>query len=100
QTHCCYQSDAVDEGVAAREYIHRHLYDDLVTDLVLPVLDGLGLVEWLRRAGDTGLPVLIITSRASVEDRARARDLDVRHILDKPISAEVLLAALAFAPPA
>jgi tape measure domain-containing protein len=87
--------DAVENGRAAWEQLGRQSYDALVTDLDMPELDGFGLIEKVRGGGATAeLPVIIITSQASSQATARAEALAVRHVLEKPISADRLLAAL------
>ncbi len=46
-------------------------YDAAVVDIMLPKLDGLSLVQELRREG-SALPVIILSAKATVDDRVRA----------------------------
>ena len=45
-------------------------YDAAVVDLMLPKLDGLSLIRQLRANG-VRVPVLILSARASVDDRVK-----------------------------
>ena len=45
-------------------------YDVVVVDLMLPKRDGLSLIQELRSAGRR-VPVLILSAKASVDDRVR-----------------------------
>lgn len=56
----------------------------IVTDFRLPGLDGIDLVETIRRSG-CGIPVAILTAYASESVIERARRLGIDHVLSKPI---------------
>ena len=45
-------------------------YDAIVVDVMLPKLDGLSLIQQLR-AKASHIPVLILSAKASVDDRVR-----------------------------
>jgi len=90
-----YQVDLADSGLAAWRMLGRAHYDGLVTDLEMPEMGGLELIERVR--GDallSGLPVVIISSRAGDAARARAAQLGVIAVLAKPVEADRLLDAL------
>ena len=56
----------------------------MVTDFRLPGLDGIDLVEAIRRSG-CGIPVAILTAYASDAVIERAKRLGIDHVLSKPI---------------
>jgi len=64
-----------------------HLPDGgcLVIDYRMPEIDGLELVERLRKRGVT-LPVFIISGRVTRSLRSRASGLGVSDVLEKPLS--------------
>src|SRR5689334_4750512 len=66
-------------------------YDALVVDLMLPKLDGLNLIQQLR-AGGARLPVLILSAKASVDDRVRGLQAGGDDYLTKPFAFSELLA--------
>lgn len=66
-------------------------YDVLVLDLMLPGLDGLQLLDRLRRDGKT-CQVLVMTAKDRVADRVHGLDLGADDYLIKPFAMEELLA--------
>ncbi|HEX4454067.1 MAG TPA: response regulator [Kofleriaceae bacterium] len=87
--------DVAEDGARALAMTRQLRYDLVVTDLEMPELDGFALIERLR-ADDRfkATPIVIITSRANPEHRKRARDLNVRALVAKPITRRKLLEAL------
>ena len=66
-------------------------YDVAVIDRMLPGLDGLSIVDALRRAGNQ-TPVLFLTARDSVDDRVKGLELGADDYLVKPFAFAELLA--------
>lgn len=68
-------------------------YDALVVDVMLPKLDGLSLIEQLRRSG-IHAPVLILSAKASVDDRVKGLQAGGDDYLTKPFAFSELLARI------
>lgn len=68
-----------------------HDYDALVLDLTLPDRDGLDVLTTLRKREDW-TPVLLLTGRASVDDRVTGLDAGADDYLAKPFSVAELRA--------
>lgn len=68
-------------------------YDAIVLDLLLPTIDGFGVLAGLRKAGRT-TPVLMLTALDSVGDRVRGLDAGGDDYLVKPFAMAELLARL------
>lgn len=66
-------------------------YDAIVVDLMLPKLDGLSLIQQIRGAGSR-MPVLILSAKASVDDRVRGLQAGGDDYLTKPFAFSELLA--------
>jgi two-component system OmpR family response regulator len=66
-------------------------FDVAVVDVMLPKLDGIGLIEGLRRRGRS-TPVLILSARRSVDDRVRGLQAGGDDYLIKPFAFAELLA--------
>ena len=66
-------------------------YDLVVLDVMLPTLDGWGVLQALRRSGRE-MPVLFLTARDQVEDRVRGLELGADDYLVKPFAFSELLA--------
>ena len=65
--------------------------DLLLVDVMMPVLDGLGLCRRLRQSGDR-TPVLVLTARDAVSDRVAGLDAGADDYLPKPFALDELLA--------
>jgi two-component system OmpR family response regulator len=66
-------------------------YDAAVVDVMLPKLDGLSLVQTLRRE-NVQIPVLILSAKATVDDRVKGLQAGGDDYLVKPFAFSELLA--------
>lgn len=66
-------------------------YELIVLDVMLPSLDGWGVLQTMRRSGRE-MPVLFLTARDQVEDRVRGLELGADDYLVKPFAFSELLA--------
>jgi len=73
---------------------HRDEIAVVVTDMMMPVMDGPALVGALRRIRPE-VPVIAVSGMANRAQTGRAMELGLRHFLAKPFSAESLLRLLA-----
>jgi two-component system, OmpR family, response regulator len=85
-----YAVDASGEGADALYKAETWDYDAIVLDIMLPGLDGWGILERLRRKKKT--PVLLLTARDGFRDRVRGLDLGADDYLIKPFDLGELLA--------
>lgn len=88
-----YSVDACFDGEEALDYLRLADYDAIVLDVMMPRLDGYGLLTGLRQAGD-GTPVIFLTARDGLEDRVRGLDMGADDYLVKPFAMDELLARL------
>ncbi|WP_369601368.1 response regulator [Hahella sp. SMD15-11] len=80
------------DGQDALALIHQHPVQVVVTDLEMPVMDGLALTRQLRAGPDhAGLPVIMLTSRDQPHHRELARHAGVNAYLTKPFDENTLL---------
>jgi two-component system OmpR family response regulator len=68
-------------------------YDAAVVDIMLPKLDGLNLVQKLRKEG-VRVPVIFLSARASVDDRVKGLQAGGDDYLTKPFAFSELLARI------
>jgi two-component system copper resistance phosphate regulon response regulator CusR len=66
-------------------------YDLVILDVMLPGLDGWGVIRALRKEGRM-MPVLFLTARSQVEDRVKGLELGADDYLVKPFAFSELLA--------
>ncbi|MBS1230575.1 MAG: two component heavy metal response transcriptional regulator, winged helix family [Proteobacteria bacterium] len=84
----------VDLARDGRDGLHDALcidYDLLILDVMLPGLDGWGVLRGIRAAGKD-FPVLFLTARDEVDDRVRGLELGADDYLVKPFAFAELLA--------
>ncbi len=79
------------DGAAGLEASVRLDVDLVLLDLLLPKMDGLSVLEQLRRVRPT-LPVIVLTARGGEEDRVRGLRMGADDYVVKPFSARELLA--------
>lgn len=77
-----------DDGVDALRRIASTKFDIIITDINMPILDGLKLVKRLRAdEAYRTVPIIIITTEGAEEDRQRALALGANAYITKPIQA-------------
>ena len=62
-----YQVKSASDGAQALEVLDREYIDLIISDIMMPVMDGYELVSELRSAGYQ-IPVLMITAKSSFDD--------------------------------
>ncbi|MEU5863313.1 SpoIIE family protein phosphatase [Nonomuraea sp. NPDC047529] len=88
-----YQVTAVGDGLQALDAVHADEPDLVVSDVMMPRLDGLALVAALRADPRTaGVPVLLLSARAGQEASIEGLEAGADDYLVKPFSAAELLA--------
>jgi PAS domain S-box-containing protein len=88
-----YEVEAVADGEAALNAVRESAPDLVLTDVMMPKLDGLGLLRELR--ADERLktvPVILLSARAGEEARVEGMEAGADDYLVKPFSARELLA--------
>ena len=82
-----------DDGVDALRRIASTRFDIIITDINMPILDGLKLVKRLRAdEAYKDVPIIIITTEGAEEDRQRALALGANAYITKPIQAPQVIA--------
>jgi PAS domain S-box-containing protein len=88
-----YRIEAVPDGEAALAAARERPPDLILTDVMMPRLDGFGLLRELRADPHTsGLPVILLSARAGEESRVEGMEAGADDYLVKPFSARELLA--------
>jgi two-component system chemotaxis response regulator CheY len=80
------------DGAEALKKFQSGNFDIVLTDINMPVLDGLKLTSHIRSgAQNRNVPIVIITTEAALEDRERALRLGANAYLVKPVQAQEVL---------
>ena len=89
--HAGYEVDCCYDGAEALERLLIEQYDLIVLDLHLPGMDGMEVLERLRRT-DAETKVLILSARSQVADKVAGLDAGANDYLEKPFHLQELAA--------
>lgn len=89
-----YDVTGVDDGEAALDALDKAQYDLLITDLMMPNLDGVSLIRMLRDA-DMAIPVLVVTAKDAFEDMSRSFTGGADDYMVKPVNVNELVLRVA-----
>ena len=85
--------EAVPDGRAALLAVRRELPDLVLSDVMMPEIDGLSLLAALRADPETrGVPIILLSARAGEEARVQALEAGADDYLVKPFTARELVA--------
>jgi hypothetical protein len=90
-TEAGYAVDLATDGETAQQFLSLNSYDLVISDIMLPKIDGLTLIEEFRKR-DQKTPVLLLSAKRSVDDRVRGLQMGADDYLTKPFSLSELLA--------
>jgi two-component system, OmpR family, copper resistance phosphate regulon response regulator CusR len=85
-----YVVDVAANGIDGRHLALEGLYDLFVLDVMLPGIDGFGVLKAIRTRGNA--PVLMLTARDKIDDRVRGLQEGADDYLVKPFAFSELLA--------
>lgn len=88
-----YVLDVARDGEDGLSHAQTDAYDAIVLDLMVPKIDGLTILERIRKGGRT-TPILVLTARDQVSDRVTGLDLGADDYMVKPFAFAELLARL------
>jgi two-component system chemotaxis response regulator CheY len=82
-------------GFDALRLLPRGPYDLVITDINMPDINGLELVQFIRKSDrHRSTALIIISTQSSEKDRLRGMSLGADEYLAKPLSADTLLSAV------
>lgn len=86
---------ALENGLEARNFLENNTAPDLIiSDIMMPLMDGFQLLEWLKTGTLAHLPVIMLTARGDMGDKLKALRTGVDDYLVKPFVEEELLARI------
>ena len=88
-----YLADGAPDGEEGYDLIRSGLYDLVILDIMLPVMDGLEVLRRTRKDGNQ-VPVILLTARSAVDDKVSGIDLGADDYMTKPFAMKELLARI------
>lgn len=89
-----YRAVAVENGERAMPLVHELKPDFILLDMLMPVMDGMKFLQWLKDKARVSIPTLVLTC---LDQRGVAVDALVAgatEVMTKPFQLEILLKKL------
>ena len=87
-----YQCSVAGDGKIAADMLEANMnYDLILLDIMLPEIDGYELLEYIK---PTGIPVIFLTAKGTVNDRIRGLKLGADDYIVKPFQSGEVLARM------
>ncbi len=88
-----YMVDTVYDGGDGYDYGQSGIYDAIILDVMLPVMDGFEVAKKLRE-NKIDTPILMLTARDSIDDKISGLDIGADDYMTKPFEPKELLARI------
>ena len=88
-----YSVDSCFDGEEALDYISYGEYDLIITDIMMPKIDGYGLIKQLRN-DKSSTPVIMLTAKDGLDDKILGLDSGADDYIVKPFEFDELLARI------
>lgn len=92
-TYSNYDVDIVSNGKEALERINNTIYDLIILDIMMPVMDGIQALKEVRK-NNIKTPVILLTAKSQVDDKVEGLDSGANDYLTKPFDKKELLARI------
>lgn len=85
-----YETRVANDGKVAQDLFLEYKPDLVVLDMMLPHIDGLDVLKWIRKEGET--PVIMLTARGETFDKVLALEIGADDYIVKPFEPKELIA--------
>lgn len=94
-TEAGFNAQLAEDGLKALEVLENNTFDVIITDINMPNLDGFGFIDAVRAQEKfRTIPILVLTTEAAPELKAKARDAGATGWVVKPFDPSKLVRAL------
>ncbi|MDD6794898.1 MAG: response regulator transcription factor [Clostridiaceae bacterium] len=87
-----FDTKLINNGKMAKEEFLNYKPDIILLDIMLPEIDGLDLLKWIRREGR--VPVIMLTAKGDTFDKVLALELGADDYVVKPFEPKELIARI------
>ena len=91
-----YEVILANNGVDALQQLEKYKIDLVITDLMMPYMDGYELMDHLKNEERfSNIPILVVSARTSQEDKLKILEKGVNNLLAKPFDKDELISKVA-----
>ena len=88
-----YEVDIVFNGKEAIDKLKENIYDLIILDVMMPVMDGIQALKEMRK-DNIKTPIMLLTAKAQIDDKVEGLDSGANDYLTKPFDKKELLARI------
>lgn len=88
-----YDVDIVFNGKDALDKAKEEIYDCIILDIMMPIMDGFEAVKRIRKL-NIKTPIILLTAKSLVDDKVEGLDLGANDYITKPFEKKELLARI------
>ena len=88
-----YEVDIVFNGKEAIDKVKENIYDLIILDVMMPVMDGIQALKEMRK-DNIKTPIMLLTAKAQIDDKVEGLDSGANDYLTKPFDKKELLARI------
>ena len=88
-----YEVNIVNNGKEAVEMVKENMYDLIIIDVMMPVMDGIQALKEMRK-NNIKTPIMLLTAKAQIDDKVEGLDSGANDYLTKPFNKKELLARI------
>ena len=92
-TYSNYDVDIVSNGKEDLDKVNNKIYDLIILDIMMPVMDGIQALKEIRK-NNIKIPVILLTAKSQVDDKVEGLDSGANDYLTKPFDKKELLARI------
>lgn len=86
-----FKVDLVYDGKQVKEHLKNGLPDIIVSDIMMPYMSGIELIDYVRNALNSTIPIIVISSAGNEDNVLSAFELGANDFLSKPVSPSELM---------
>ena len=88
-----YDVDIVHNGKEALDKVNENMYDVIILDIMMPVMDGIQALKEIRK-NNIKTPIMLLTAKSQIDDKVEGLDAGANDYLTKPFDKKELLARI------
>ncbi len=89
-----YDTSLAEHGLKAMELLQKEKFDIIICDMMMPFMDGLRFIKWLKNEVKMELPVIVLTSVHDPKIREDILNAGATDIIYKPVALQELFKRL------